>query len=145
MSFKEMETKMNRMEGLTLDVLKMVGNGYIAYFKRWDTAADDVVVQRPNRYPKAVRNMFKVHEDCAEIGVWDLAQWDTMVRAKDHLPLAKTLLAMNKYDRYNNLGESMSIEDALEAYGCPTLVGNFVKELEKFVAASGSAPLPARA
>jgi hypothetical protein len=143
MSFAEMETK-NQLEGLAHDVLFMVGCGYVKYFEKWDTVADHVV-QHPRCYPPSVRKMFHEDEDCAEIGRWNKARWDNMFHAKNHLPLAKTLLAMNKYDRYNDRGESMSIEDALEEEDCVMLVCNFVKELEKFVAASGSAPLSSRA
>ncbi len=90
-------------------------------------------------YPKIIRNLFKVDEYisryCDPWYQFDHDKFCRMRENRNQLPIAKAILALNKYDDRHKHFATLTVSDALEAVDAPgCLAYPLVKELEKFVA-----------
>ena len=129
-----------RLSPLSAAVLDTVKEGYKNYFHKDGMMAhvpeEIVETTGEDAYPAAVRLMFYkvIHSDGDISYKFDHVKFAKMLASKDHLTLAKVLLAMNALD--DNKYETMTLYEALDStFGnLAWMAKPLVEDLELFVA-----------
>ena len=133
-----------RLSPRAFHLVELLGKGYRDFFKD-DAMGDGIYIPQEvcdsegeGAYAWEVRQMFKKLNNANTDMPWkfDYAKFTKMLAAKDHLPLAKALLAMHVADQDHGYAYNMTFSDALEYCDDDILflADTIVKELEQFVA-----------